>query len=265
MPGESFYQGLLLPEAIRKMAEHHAAPQTRHLSFYEYQLLLSLATRLDRSPDSQRITDDEASSNWQSLAQVYSTLVSARDSAVSLEVGSIPTRVVQDDGEQDDDWFAANGTNIGLSAFEIEHTRPALRVPATIVATEATIASLLAAQAGEGTAPEWFAEFNEHPSVIQQALTELDLGLLNRVLYQPSVAVEQSPPAFESLQGLITAAGSAYVGLVQLPHSAPYAILEVGGMIIVVKVASALGDKLSDLIDRVGQSSGRPPRKRRKR
>src|SRR5205823_5383341 len=48
VPVEVFYEGLAVPQAIRKLAEHHGAPQTRHLSYFEYQLLHRAADDLDR-------------------------------------------------------------------------------------------------------------------------------------------------------------------------------------------------------------------------
>ena len=49
MPGEEEYAGMTLAEAIRHLAEVHAAPETRHISQAERDLLLKAAAALERS------------------------------------------------------------------------------------------------------------------------------------------------------------------------------------------------------------------------
>ena len=48
MPGMDYYAGLDLPEAIRRLADHHFAEENRHISGYEYDLLEMAADELDR-------------------------------------------------------------------------------------------------------------------------------------------------------------------------------------------------------------------------
>jgi hypothetical protein len=52
MPRRTEYEGLTLADAIRKIAEHHSAARTRHLSQDEYELLSRAADVIERaSPD----------------------------------------------------------------------------------------------------------------------------------------------------------------------------------------------------------------------
>lgn len=48
MPGDDEYRGMTLAEAIRHLAELHSAPETRHISKAEYDLLMRAAAALDR-------------------------------------------------------------------------------------------------------------------------------------------------------------------------------------------------------------------------
>lgn len=43
MPGRDFYRGLSLEEALRTLADHHFESENRHISKFEYQLLLRAA------------------------------------------------------------------------------------------------------------------------------------------------------------------------------------------------------------------------------
>jgi hypothetical protein len=43
MPRRAEYEGLTLAEAVRKIAEHHFASRTRHLSQDEHELLIRAA------------------------------------------------------------------------------------------------------------------------------------------------------------------------------------------------------------------------------
>lgn len=47
MPGTDYYTGSI-SERIRQLAEHHYDSPTRHLSRYEYELLLRAAEILDQ-------------------------------------------------------------------------------------------------------------------------------------------------------------------------------------------------------------------------
>jgi hypothetical protein len=49
MPGKDYYEALpTLAERISALADYHIAPSTRHISDYEYQLLVTAAERLER-------------------------------------------------------------------------------------------------------------------------------------------------------------------------------------------------------------------------
>lgn len=46
VPPEDFYAGLSLSEQLRRFAEHHYEQATRHISRYEYEMLLHAAELL---------------------------------------------------------------------------------------------------------------------------------------------------------------------------------------------------------------------------
>lgn len=46
MPTEEFYTGLSLKEKLRRFADHHYEQETRHISRYEYEMLLEAARLL---------------------------------------------------------------------------------------------------------------------------------------------------------------------------------------------------------------------------
>ena len=47
MPKESHYEGMTVPQALREMAEHHYQPETRHISEYEYEMLIQVAEAVE--------------------------------------------------------------------------------------------------------------------------------------------------------------------------------------------------------------------------
>lgn len=54
-PGPEFYKGLSLADAFARLAEHHADQDTRHMSSFEYQLLLLASEAL--KADEPRVID----------------------------------------------------------------------------------------------------------------------------------------------------------------------------------------------------------------
>jgi|GEM_PF-3497940 hypothetical protein len=269
MPTEKFYEGLALPEAIRKLAEHHSAPMTRHFSQYEYQLLLTLADRVDRPPRQQRLTPSEINEVWQRLVQTYSTKVESSDGSSVIVIQSIPERAIDSLARRD-----------LLSNFpEVEYARrvPSSRdVPAALVALEAVVGASLAslrehttlevAEGGETNSSELLEDFLRNPSRVQALLSPADYELMNRALYQRSVATELSPPSFKSIQKIISAAGGAYVGVGQhFGHLSPAALIEVPGMIVLIYVATGVGQRLSEAIEDLGRTKRKRSRKSRER
>lgn len=51
MPGPELCQGKALHEAIRALAEHHVAEENRHISGFEYDLLMRAAAEIERCRD----------------------------------------------------------------------------------------------------------------------------------------------------------------------------------------------------------------------
>jgi hypothetical protein len=56
MPKSEEYEGMTLAEKVRHLAEHHQRHRTRHLSRDEYDILMDVATALDRSPAEPQAT-----------------------------------------------------------------------------------------------------------------------------------------------------------------------------------------------------------------
>jgi hypothetical protein len=50
MPKREDCEGMTLAEKVRHLAEHHQQHRTSHLSRDEYDMLMDVATALDRSP-----------------------------------------------------------------------------------------------------------------------------------------------------------------------------------------------------------------------
>jgi hypothetical protein len=46
VPNRDFYEGLPLTETVKKLAEHHYEPENRHISKYEYEILVQAADLL---------------------------------------------------------------------------------------------------------------------------------------------------------------------------------------------------------------------------
>jgi len=49
MPGADLYTGLSLADAVERLAEYHHAQETRHISQYEFELLMRAVDELRRS------------------------------------------------------------------------------------------------------------------------------------------------------------------------------------------------------------------------
>ena len=94
MPTEDYYSGLALSEVVRKLADHHYASHTRHLSLYEYQTLQTLADRIDLPLRRQSLTPAEIDASWQQLKQVYWTVIAGEEDQAGRELYSVPVRVL---------------------------------------------------------------------------------------------------------------------------------------------------------------------------
>lgn len=245
MPGEQFYEGLQLPEAARKMADHHAAPNTRHLSFFEYQLLHRLADELERPSSVRKARARQADDAWSLLEQAYWTAFSSPGLDSSLEVYSIPGRLEAPTG------VFARLLNAAEEVSLPQRTPPSRRLPASTVALEAAVGSLFISARPRASAVDIFDEFSflaSRPSLLMQQLNREEIELVNRALYQPSIPIEQSRPTFTSLQDLISGAGGGIVALADLPDVGYAVILRAGVGVIVIRVSLAIAERLAEMI-----------------
>jgi len=252
MPGQEYYEGLIPSEALRKLAEHHSAPRTRHLSFYEYQLLLRAADELDRPLSRRRPSPTEVDAAWDALEQLYWTAVSPPGGEPTIEIYTVPRRLVG---------YVPAVDSVLAAASQLEEITagvPSSRhVPAALIGLEAALAALLVSGGSEAEVRAAIRVYVASPSSIGRELDERTLELINRTLYQPAVAVEGSRPAFTSLQSLISGASGAVVAIAHLPHFGMFAVVETAGTIVIVRVASSVGSALADVASDLIHGAGR--------
>ena len=190
MPKRNFYEGLSLSERLQKFADHHASQRNRHISNYEAELLAEAIARIDQTIavaiDAARADQEQA---WRTVAQRYESIVHV--DGLSVEVLSIPAWQISDALE-----FRAE---FGLAEISREPQPTEL---------SAAVAALL----NSSNEPEFMATYQwflAHPTTIEDILDEDYLAIVNRLLYQRSIAIEQSPPIFEAL---VVAASKADAG-----------------------------------------------------
>ena len=59
MPGHAYYEGHPLADGLRAFAEHHFELHTRHISRYEYEMLMWASEVLDQSGGGQQQEDTQ--------------------------------------------------------------------------------------------------------------------------------------------------------------------------------------------------------------
>jgi hypothetical protein len=244
VPGEGFYEGLLLPQAVRKLADHHAAPRNRHISFHEYQLLMRAAAELDRPRRGRKPSTRDFEEQWAAFLQAYWTGFSSPSSQTAIEVYSIPERVAREVP------MVAALVDATFSPKDVVRVPATRVVPASVISAQAAVATLLLVENGatKQSAYELFEQLSAQPTLVERELGDDDLELLNRVLYQRSIPAEGSEPSFKSLQDLLSTATGGAVGITELPEVGYAGIFKVGATIIITRVALAIGDRLAELI-----------------
>lgn len=58
MPGPEFYKGLTIAESLVRFAEHHVDQENRHISSYEYQMLILASEALLEDDEETDSTED---------------------------------------------------------------------------------------------------------------------------------------------------------------------------------------------------------------
>lgn len=221
MPQEEFYAGLPLSAQLRKLADHHADHRVRHISMYEATIIERAAERLER-PLSRPSALIEFETVWQRLEHIYATSIGSPSGDLWLQVESVPSR-----GQS---LPSADDLLRRLGPFRVEVATPrnaqiGLNVLARRLTTsDADIVEL------------WQAATRRRSPGADRSLSPDINELLNRALYQPTVAVEESPPAFTSLSSLMDASESGWVAVVDLANN-PLEVIAVGGTLIVIHLA----------------------------
>lgn len=244
MPQETYYEGLLLGQALRKFGDYHGDPKTRHISQYEHSLIERAADRIENPLPP---ADDQAERDavWMQLLQVYWTAISASSATSSLELFAIPVRALP--GYNEGDVIAWVGQNLALP----------LDPEAAIAATPTSVHAAISAMVLSGRSPshrvsEVLAEFDRAPATIEQRLGADDFRLVNRAMYQPALPVEGSEVTLKDLKSLVetgaaTASGS-YMFITDTADRGPVGVLMTASTIVLIRLTLALADRLSEAI-----------------
>jgi hypothetical protein len=237
MPQADFYAGLPLAEQLQKLVDHHHDRAVRHISSDEAAILELAVTRL-RAGVPRLARAAEFDDAWRRLEHLYETTVWSSEIPFSLVASSMPTR--------------GNGVPETVSAL----------LPASWIIAEAPATARLVQLALNVTfkgavdpasnAGDLWAEYESRRSPpADQALGSAENELLNRALYQPTIAVEGSPPSFTSLADyLAKVAGPAWVAVVAETSQDPATVVAAGSVILVLSVSkTVLGGAAQGLSD----------------
>lgn len=228
MPGEDFYVGLPLEAQLRKLGDHHSDPMVRHISQYEAALLDRAVARLAR-PLPEVDVREEFERVWDRLEHLYTTTIVSPSTELQLRVESIPAR-----GRP---LPAPEELLAGLGGL-----RHAIATPRTAQIGLNALARK-ALDKREDLEELWVSSSTRRSPPADPRLSQADNELLNRALYQPTVAIEESPPVFASLATILDDQVTGWVALLDHVDS-PLEIVAVGATIIVVQVARGAGSGL---------------------
>jgi hypothetical protein len=235
MPKGDFYAGLPLAEQLQKFVDHHHDHRVRHISKDEAELV-DRAIDLLRRGYPKAIRRREYDDLWRQLEHHYETAFRSAESELELVAASFPRRSQPLPETPEDllspEWLLAEGEASARSA------QIALNVVfRAAYERDLDIAGLFAKASKRRSPP------------VEAALSDADNALVNRALYQPTIAVEQSPPVFESLATIVASGDSNWVTVVQEVGGNPVVVLCGGGVIVALlviqKIASGAADGLS--------------------
>lgn len=236
MPRADFYAGLPLAEQLQKFVDHHHDRLVRHISQDEA-ALLERAVGLLESGYPRRQRRREYEELWRRLEHHYETTFRSQESDFELIASSFPQRSEQVPQTPEDllptEWVLAHGEPSPRTA------QIALNTIFRAIQEEGVDIAALFAEAADRRSPPTDA-----------ALSDADNALVNRALYQPTIAVEQSPPVFETLAAILATGDSSWVAVARELGGNPVAVFASGGVLIVLavirKVASGAADGLSE-------------------
>lgn len=228
MPREDFYEGLSLSEQLRKLADYHHHPDYRHISSYEAGIIDRAAERLAWSSERARAeAEEDLIEALRQLPQLYETTVYGFEAAVQIE--SAGAWALQD--------APAVLQELGLERFLDDPTD--MQVQALLTAF------LRGSAAGE--LPQTYADLIESGRELMSEQAQIDVELLNRVLYLPTIVAENSPPILASLLEHLQenrgkgAPVACFIGGVAVGASPIVAFVMAGG-VIVLQLSSEVAD-----------------------
>jgi hypothetical protein len=230
MPGADFYAGLPLAEKLRKLVDHHYDRRVRHISQDEASILYDAVGRLEAGVGKgERRAEFDA--NWRRLEHVYTTRIAALDGGRTLLVVSVPSRSAPMPPRPKDEVFGLR--TIGVGDANPRNAQLALNVLLWHSRDKNADLESLWADASKRRSPPDDPHFEAE-----------DNELLNRALYQPTVAVESSPPSFMSLSEAATSFPDGWISVAQDPKGV-ISIAVMGGMVLVFKLLKGPTEGLS--------------------
>lgn len=174
MPGEAFYEGLTLGEQVRKFLDHHYDPKTRHISGYEAQMLDQAIARIDQTLEiAKREAAQELRSVYEALLHVYETLIASETRVVA--VNSFAT------------WHLDDPVRVLVETGLMELARDPS--PSDV---QAALAALMTASDTGAAVEERYATLVSDRRLLEHELDSTTVAVVNRVLYMPTVAAENS-------------------------------------------------------------------------
>lgn len=237
MPQADFYAGLPLAEQLQKLVDHHHDPAVRHISLAEAMILEQAVVRLRAGvPRVARVAEvDDA---WRRLEHLYETIVWSGETPFSLVAASLPTRRNR---------LPESGSELLPTTWIIAEAPATAR----LVQLALNVTFRRAVDPKSNTAELWAEYATRRSPPVDQALGAAENELLNRALYQPTIAVEESPPRFTSLADLLgKGAGTAWVAVVAEASKDPVTVISAGGVILVLSISrTILGGAAQGLSD----------------
>lgn len=237
VPKSDFYSGLPLAEQIEKLAEHHSDRSVRHISQDEAEILnravVALKVGIPRTVR-RREYDEE----WRQLDHMYETRIWSPQSEYLLIATSVPLRSREVSAQSAGEIFPADWV-VAEAPANPRLVQLALNIVFSHVIDETiNLESMWNEQAQRRSPPR------------HESLGDIENALLNRALYQHTIAVEQSPPTFTSVSKVLDkATGPTLIAVVAANTGNPAAVLRTAGLILLITfsrtVASGAAQGLS--------------------
>ena len=250
MPTEDYYEGLTLVESLRKFTTYHSEAEIRHISSFEASMLDRAADRLGEPVEVARAqARQELLQVWPALRHTYTMRVDSAEPSVGIRVDHIPARLLDQRQSQlvQPVELETDLTFTGADVVD-DPRRVELELELMLAAMLANSAQLFAGMGDQVEAAYRAARDDE--THLPHNVGSAEQRLINRVLEQPSVPVETSPPVFDSVSSILrrvdptVGAWVAFAYVVGGPPSIGVVLATAAGL-FVFKVVPPLGDRLA--------------------